>query len=222
MNRITTANKTIKEVAQRSDKVILFYSTGKDSIALLDLMASEFKEVVLVFMYFVKGLDHIERYLRWAESKYKNVSVIQVPHWNLTYILRSGTFCVPNPKVKLLKLADMDKNLKLQTGIEYSFYGMKKADSLNRRLMLKDGAFLGDKCYPLWNWSNKEVLAYLKAKKLPEPVRYSKKSSGGVGFNPECFLYLKEHYPKDLERILQAFPLSEKILIDNKNEQDKI
>lgn len=221
MSRITTANKTIKEVAQRSDKVILFYSTGKDSIALLDLMAPHFKEIVLVFMYFVQGLEHIERYLNWAKTKYPNVKIMEVPHWNLTYILRDGLFCVANPKVKLLKLGDVDTAIKLRTGIEYSFFGMKKADSLNRRLMMnRDGAIIGTKVYPLMDWTNKDVLAYMRANKLPEPVRYSNKNSGGVGFNLECFLYLKGHYPKDLERILKAFPLSEKILIDN--ERNKV
>ena len=221
MSRITTANKTIKEVAQRSDKVILFYSTGKDSITLLDLMTPHFKEIILVFMYFVPGLDHIERYLNWAKAKYPNVKIMQVPHWNLTYILRDGLYCTPNPKVKLLKLGDVDAAIKLKTGIEYSFFGMKKADSLNRRLMMnRDGAIIGTKVYPLMDWSNKDVLAYMRANKLPEPVRYSNKVSGGVGFNPECFLYLKGHYPKDLERILKAFPLSEKILIDN--ERNKV
>jgi hypothetical protein len=64
------------------------------------------------------------------------------------------------------------------------------------------------------DWKNGQVLQYMKMKGLPEPVRYGKKASNGVGFNPECFVYLREHYPNDLEKILTAFPLSEKILID--------
>ena len=45
-------------------------------------------------------------------------------------------YCVPNPKIKLLKLADVDNAMRLKFGIDYVFYGMKKADSMNRRLML--------------------------------------------------------------------------------------
>jgi sulfate adenylyltransferase subunit 2 len=223
VDRIASANNIIKQVAKDSDRVILFFSAGKDSITLLDLMAPHFKEIILVFMYFVKGLEHCEKYIRWAEAKYPNISVMRVPHWNLTFILRSGTYCVPNPKVKLMKVGDVDHAVKLHTGLKYSFYGMKKADSLNRRLMMnRDGAIIGNKVYPLMDWTNKEVMAYMRARQLPDPIRYSKKPSGGVGFNPECFTYLREHYPDDLGKILKAFPLSEKILIDYDNERDKV
>lgn len=172
-------------------------------------------------MYFVKDLEHVNKYLRWADAKYSNIKILQVPHWNLTYILRSGLFCVPNPKVKILKVADVDEAIRIKTGINYSFYGMKKADGLNRRLMLNSyGEFPisnTNKVYPLSNWTNKEVLAYVNQRKIPVPVRYSKKASGGVGFNLECFLYLRENYPNDLKKILTAFPMSEKILWDYDN-----
>lgn len=186
-------------------------------------MAPHFKEIICVFMYFVKDLEHINRYIRWAETKYPNIKIKQVPHWNLTYILRSGTYCVPNPKIKLLKLADVDESIRLQTSINYSFFGMKKADSLNRRLMLNSYGELPisntNKIYPLADWTNKEVLAYVKQKNIPMPIRYSEKASGGVGFNLECFLYLRENHPNDLMKITKAFPMSEKILWDYDNKQ---
>lgn len=174
-------------------------------------------------MYFVKDLEHINRYIRWAETKYPNIKILQVPHWNLTYILRSGTYCVPNPKIKLLKLANVDESIRLQTGIKYSFFGMKKADSLNRRLMLNS---YGDtpisetnKVYPLSDWTNKEVLAYVNQRNMPLPVRYSKKASGGLGFNEECFLWMEKNATSDLQKVLKAFPMSEIILHKHKNKQ---
>lgn len=203
----------------KSNRAILFYSSGKDSIVLLDLMYPYFDEIICVFMYFVPGLEHIENYMKWTKSKYPKIKIVQVPHWNLTYILRSGTFCVPNKNVRLMKLADIDNSVKLQTGIKHSFFGMKKADSLNRRLMLngyEDGQNNG-KVYPLTNWTNKEVLAYMKQRQLPQPVRYSSNASGGVGFNTDCYLYLRKNHPADLKKILQAFPMSEKILWDFDN-----
>lgn len=215
MNALAHAKEVIASVSHKTDRAILFFSAGKDSIVLLDLMAPYFREIVCVFMYFVKDLEHINKYLKWAEEKYK-CKMIQVPHWNLTYLLRSGTYCVPNPKVKLMKLSDVDRSIKLQTGIDYSFFGMKKADSLNRRLMMmSSGSVIGDKVYPLSEMTNKEVLAYMKQRKLPMPVRYSDKPSGGMGFNAECYRWMKKNAPGDLAKVLSAFPLSEKILIDN-------
>lgn len=191
----------------------MFYSAGKDSMALLDLLYPHFKEIHLVFMYFVKDLEHINRYLNWTLSKYPKCTLTQIPHWNLTYILRSGTYCVPNPKVKLLKLADIDNAMRLKFGVNYVFYGMKKADSLNRRLMLntyQNGENAG-KVYPLSDWTNKDVLAYMNLKKLPVPVRYSTKASGGIGFNPECFKWMKENYPVTLKRLFECFLCQKKL-----------
>lgn len=170
-------------------------------------------------MYFVEGLEHIERWVNWVKARYPKVEFIQVPHWNLTYILRSGMYCVPNPKIKLLKLADVDRAMRLKFGIDYVFYGMKKADSMNRRLMLNtypDYENAG-KVYPLADWTQKEVLTYMRQKGLPEPIRYSSKASGGIGFNLDCFLWLRENFPGDLEKIIKVFPMSERILFEYDN-----
>ncbi len=45
--------------------------------------------------------------------------------------------------------------------------------------------------YPLADWTQKDILAYMRQYNLPEPVRYSLKASSGVGFNLDCMLWLK-------------------------------
>lgn len=220
VDKIARTKEVLHSVSLKTRRVILFYSCGKDSIVTLDLMYEYFDEIICVFMYFVKDLNHINKWLDWAKTRYPKIRMVQVPHWNLTYILRSGLFCVPNPKVKVFKVAHVDESLRLKYGINYTFYGMKKADGLNRRLMLntyQNSISDTNKVYPLSEWTNREVLAYMKMKKLPEPVRYSKNASGGVGFNLDCFLYLRNNYPQDLEKILNTFPMSEKILYDYDN-----
>lgn len=137
MTKIESATNIIAAVRQRSDSCILMCSLGKDSLVLLDMLYPQFNRIVCVFMYFVEGLEHIERWVRWVKAKYPRVEFVQVPHWNLTYILRSGMYCVPNPSVKLLKLADVVKAMRMKYGIEAVFLGMKKADGMNRNLMLK-------------------------------------------------------------------------------------
>lgn len=217
MSKLDKTKEIIESI--NSDSCILFCSLGKDSLVLLDLIYPKFKRVVCVFMYFVPNLEHIQRYIDWVNTKYPRVEFVQITHWNLSYILRSGLYCVPNPKVKLIKLADVTEAMKLRFGIHYVFLGMKKADSMNRRLML-DGYENYEKnglVYPLADWTQKEILTYMRHKKLPEPVRYSKKASGGVGFNEDCFVWLRENYPQDLDKILKTFPMSRKILFDYDN-----
>ena len=125
--------KSIDSIRQKSDVCILFCSLGKDSLVLLDMLYQKFERIVCVFMYFVKDLEHINRWIGWVKAKYPKIEFVQVPHWNLTYILRSGLYCVPNPKIKLLKLADVIKAMQLKYGIYYTFLGMKTADDKNRR-----------------------------------------------------------------------------------------
>ncbi|WP_300701302.1 phosphoadenosine phosphosulfate reductase family protein [Bacteroides sp.] len=222
MNRIEQANQCIDLIRVKSSEAILFCSLGKDSLVLLDLIYPKFDRIVCVFMYFVEGLEHIERWVNWTKAKYPKIEFVQVPHWNLTYILRGGMYCVANPKVKLLKLVDVVESMRLTYDIHYVFLGMKKADSMNRRLMLKWYSNYENNglCYPLADWSQRDILAYMKQKGLPEPVRYSAKASGGVGFNLDCFLWLRENYPGDLRRIIKAFPMSERILFEYDNHKN--
>ena len=107
MTHIETANMVIENIRQKSNSCILFCSLGKDSLVLLDMLYPKFDRVVCVFMYFVKDLEHINRWINWVKNRYPKIEFMQVPHWNLTYILRSGLYCVPNPKIKLVKLADV-------------------------------------------------------------------------------------------------------------------
>ena len=213
------AVEVIDNIASKTDECILFLSLGKDSLVLLDLIYPKFKRVVCVFMYFVKGLSHIQRYAGFVKARYPNIEFVEVPHWTLTYLFRGGVYCEPR-KVKVMKLRDVVDSVKRKYGIEYVFLGMKKADSLNRRLMLKGYEPTYENkglVYPLADWTQKEVLTYMRQHHLPAPVRYSLKAAGGVGFNEECFLWLRENCPQDLEKIYQVFPLSRIILFQHDN-----
>lgn len=224
MNKLQEAHNVICRVAEKQSSCIVMCSLGKDSLVTLDLVYPRFERVVCVFMFFVKDLDHINGWIRWVKKKYPKVEFIQVPHWNLTYILRGGLYCVPNPKVKLLKLADVIKAVRLKTCIYYTFLGMKKADGMNRNLMLKgyeaNGCENKGLVYPLASWTQKDVKAYMRMKRLPQPVLYGNKASNGIGFNIDCFTWLQEHYPQDLQKIYAVFPMSERILFEQNYKQD--
>lgn len=219
VDRLRQTTDFLKLVATKSSELILFYSCGKDSIANLDLCAPHFKKIYLVQMYFVENLEHINKFLQYAQTKYPNVQVISKEHWTMTHLKRSGVYQVPSDKNKLKKLQDIDNEVREETGCNWTAYGMKKSDSLNRNLFLSNYPESGmwnevtNKIYPLANWKNNEVLSYINLRKLPKPIAYSKnKKSQGVGFNKDCFLYLREYYPGDLLKIYEKFPLSKAIL----------
>lgn len=226
IGKVEQAQQLVRAIRRKTDSCLLFCSLGKDSLVALDMVYPQFKRIVCVFMYFVKGLAHVERWINWVKTKYPKVEFVQVPHWNLTYILRGGLYCTPNPNIKLLKLADVVKAMQLKYGIYYTFLGMKKADGMNRRLMLngyeENGYENKGFCYPLAEWTQKDILSYMRQKGLPEPIRYGKKASSGIGFNEDCFLYLRENFPNDLEKIYQTFPLSRRILFEYDNKQKEL
>lgn len=219
MNITQHSSMVINTVRGQTDRVILFYSCGKDSIVLLDMVAPYFKEVICVYMYFVKDLYHINRFIQYSKSKYSNVMFLEVPHWNLSRALKIGLFCQPQKDIRILKLCDVVDRVRAKTGVEWCFIGMKQADSLNRRLMLRTYEYEAINAeskiaYPLSIWKKKEILSYIKFHNLPTPVEYSKEAGNGLWFDLKVFLWLKENEPEDLRKILRAFPLSEKILFD--------
>lgn len=215
----------IKKIRQNNDSVILFHSaTGKDSIMLCDLLSKFFNSILCVFMYLVKGLEYERKYINWTNSRYKNITWLEIPHYCTSSFIRSGYLGINKdttyPKIYLHKL---DKLVREKTNIDFSIYGFKKNDGLTRRLMLNrlnDGiSYTTNKAYPLMDYKNSEVLKYIKDNNLINPFNYNtKKPSSGCDISQPLFLkYIKERYPKDLEKIINQYPLTEAILFNYEN-----
>lgn len=217
------AIQAIQEVATLTDRVILFHSaSGKDSIALLDLLHPHFKEVVCVFMYTVKGLDHINRYIQWAQRKYPKARFIQIPHYGIYSYIKNGFFgCKRNEKQRLYTLEQLTDIVRQRTSINWVCYGFKQSDSLNRRLMLRTyrAEAINDKThkfYPLSTYKNADVLEYIKQNDLITPEAYGgeRQSSGSDITDIHYLLYLKRNFPQDLQKIFSVFPMAERLLFE--------
>lgn len=216
------AIECIRQIASKTDKVILFHSaTGKDSIALLDLCHPHFDEVVCVYMYMVEGLEHIDKYIIWAKQRYPKARFISVPHYALTQYRKDGAFgCEQDPKQRIKTLSDITEDVRAMTGIEWAIYGFKQTDSLNRRIMLRtyEGQMINEatrKAYPLSLYKNKDVEAYIKHKRLIPSLKYGNgQSQGSDVTNIPFLMYCRNYYPQDLERVIAVFPEVEKILFD--------
>ena len=238
MSKISHTKTIISSIRQETGRAVLFYSVnGKDSIVLLDMLSKEFDEVICYFMYFVKGLDHIENRIQANLRKYPNVTIRQVPHFLLSNVKRSGIFCKPDPETKIIKIKDIEAVIREETGEKYIFSGMKGVDGFMKRMRLKmfGENFITENgnAYPLSLWTNAEVLKYIQVNNLPKPVDYSisehitynkigrikKKVSNGITFDLDVYLFLRKYYPNDLKKILIEFPLSEQILFRYDNEK---
>jgi sulfate adenylyltransferase subunit 2 len=217
-----TTITNIKKLGVR--ELILFHSaTGKDSIALCDILSKNFDRVLCVFMYIVKGLDYENRYIDWAKRKYSNIEFIQIPHYCLSSYLNTGYLGIKKQKTENFPLHKIDKLVRQKYNIDFSVYGSKKCDGIQRRLMLNrltDGiSYTTRKAYPLMNFKNHEVINYIQDNMLMPPFKYcNEKPSSGCDISDARFLqFIKNKYESDYYKILNTFPMCEAILYQYEN-----
>lgn len=228
MNKYALTMQVIRSVREKTNTAVLFYSAGgKDGIALLDMLAGVFDRVICYYMYLIPNLDHVQPYIKWAETHYNNVEVRQIKHYQRDYFDSFGFFREPEEGIKPRKIGDIEQSVREETGIKYGFSGMKGVDGYMKRMRLKmfaKSGYITDKgmVYPLALWTNKEVLQYIRAKNLIAPFVYDSKAiSQGFGIDLNTMLLMKQKYPRDYQRILKEFPYSEKLIFDYEFKQRK-
>lgn len=181
-------------------------------------------------MYLVDNLEHTEKYLVWAKKKY-GVEYKKYPHFMLPTYLNGSFFKFHNnKKVPNIRLGDIEEKAKQDFNCDWVITGIKKSDSMNRRLMLKTYLLEainleGKKAYPLTDWKKEHCIKYIKQNKLPQPISYGHENnkSAGVGIDANTLSFCKKYYPKDYEKILQVFPFLEVTLMQpiEKNETNQ-
>lgn len=224
------ATHIINQVAEKTERAILFHSaTGKDSIALLDLMYPHFREVVCVYMYIVRDLEHINKYILWAKNKYPAIKFLQIPHYALSQYIRDGFMgCRRDKTQRVYQLNHITAMVKKNTGIEWAFFGFKQSDNMNRRLQLKgykdEGIYENTKnAYPLSRYKNADMERYIKIKKLIPPVKYGYGASQGTAINSLPFLlYCKDFYPNDYQKVIKEFPQCERIMFEYEKYKEEV
>lgn len=228
MNKYLLSMQIIQGIREKTDTAVLYYSAGgKDSIALLDMLASMFNKVICYYMYLIPDLDHVQPYIKWAKTKYNNVEIRQIKHFQRDYYDACGFFREPNISIKPRKIGEIEQAVREETGITYAFSGMKGVDGYMKRMRLKKFAKTGyvtDKgmVYPLALWTNKEVLQYINQKNLIKPFVYDAGAiSQGFTIDLKTLLLMRNSYPNDYMRILNVFPYSEKLIFDYEREQNK-
>lgn len=226
---LTRARQIIEQIAQKTNKVILFHSmSGKDSIALLHLLYPHFDQVTCVFMYVVKDLEHIAKYMHYINKKYPKARIIQIPHFAVFSYIKTGHLGhKQNEKQRLYNLSDLTDNIREKTNIEWAVFGFKQSDSMNRRVMLRtyqDEAIneKNKKVYPLSTYKNNDIIEYIKAEKLITPEKYGNSQSSGTDINDlNYLLFLRNHFPNDLKKVIAEFPLVERKLYEYDYETTK-
>lgn len=198
----------IKTQAKVTDSVIVAFSGGKDSIVTLDLCMRYFKHVYPFFMYLVPGLGFQEKTLRWYENRY-DTEIIRVPHFEDSNVLRYGSFRNPDFSVPIISITDVYNYLRLKTGAYWIAAGERASDSIVRNAMIKNSGSIDvnrGRFYPIAYWRKREVLDYIKHKKLKLPTDSKKLGFSFCALSGRELTMVKKTYPEDYERIERFFP----------------
>ena len=207
----------IKAVKQAGiEEVIVAYSAGKDSLAVLELCVEHFKRVVPYFMYVVPGLEFQEQHMRYVEERY-DLKILRVPDWRLGGVLRNAICrhqtqgATTSPKIKW---RDVEQYIRQKTGLHWIASGERCADSLQRRGMIvaSDGICPArGHFYPVGWWRTQDIASFLSMRNVLLSSEYRIMSDGHNfgGIGPRQLYDIKKHYPEDFKKILKLFPLAE-------------
>jgi len=213
MKAVDDALAVLRKGRERSDAVMVAYSDGKDSRAILDMCARTFSRVEAFFMYLVPGLACVEEGLEWARRRY-NLKIHQYPHWLLSRLIRQDVYRLNFHTLDGFpewKVADLYRAAMAESGIRLVATGAKKADSQWRKRNLASTAGYDYLLQPVREWSKTEVLAYLRSQGLPIPPS-SNRSATGIDLSTPSLLWLHDTYPEDFRRVCEVFPMAEAVV----------
>ncbi len=200
------------------DKACLFFSSGSDSMAMLDLLRYVgFRDLLCIFTYFLKDLEYKNQFLRLCEKTY-GCRIEQIPSYNLRNAKRNSALTAKPIQTKGRKEAwkDDEAFVRAKYNVDYIFYGHRKSESLGRRGLLNNTGGIDHKArriYPLMDWSMQDKNQYIQSRNIylcPEN-RHGMRDIISFG-DVDSLLWLKNNYPRDYAKALSQFPLLEAML----------
>lgn len=208
--------RAIETQALITDRVLVSFSGGKDSVVTLDLCIKYFKEVQAFFMYQVEGLSFQESIIRYYEDKYQ-IPIFRIPHFELSQWLRYGLFRPYDWSVPIVSVKETYDYIRQMTDIWWIAAGERIADSIWRRAMIKNSGTIDEirgRFYPIAEWTKDDVKSYIKQYKLKVGAESAKLGFSFRDLQGKNVQKIKEFYPADYEMIKSWFPLVDVSMIN--------
>jgi tRNA(Ile)-lysidine synthase TilS/MesJ len=206
------ALSTIKFAADSSSSCIIFFSGGKDSVCVLDLVQKIYQKdrIHLVFMPFVEGLRETELVTRIAGDLGFELNLYQ--HWIYFTEKAKGVYCPPSggkPKRIFDIYAECREDFGEDTPI---FYGAKRSDGMWRRLVTKKDNNKARGLYtPIYEWSKYDVLSYIRKKRL-DYLKQEGDRVSGVDLSDKYLTWAYENQCQSYEAIKKEFPFIDAVI----------
>jgi len=204
--------------ATTHDKALLSFSLGKDSWAAW-LGARDYFDFTPYYLYLVPGLEFVDEYIAYAERKL-GTKIVQLPHpafyrWinNCTYqpperlrtIWAVGwpAFDYDDMRAAVIEDCGLPDDVWTATGVRAADSPMRRASLIKNRGVNANRRYF----YPVWDWNKERLLAELVANDIRLPVDYKVFGRSFDGLDLRFLIKIKEHFPRDYQRILDWFPL---------------
>lgn len=196
-------------MADTIKSVIVFFSTGKDSIVLLDICYKYIRRVEVIFLYLIPNLIYKNKLLNLYEKRY-NIKIHQFPQYDISKILKIHS--LNNDNIKVIKQRDIENYCRNEFNIEYCAYGYKLVDSVFRGGILNDKNCINGinqrekRIYPLMRWNNKDIMLYIKNNKLPLSFEYDYGFRDINIFKGASLEFIRRKSPLDYQKIINFYP----------------
>jgi len=207
--------------AKRGTRHLCAFSRGKDAIAAFLVARARSIDLTCVHMHVVPGLEFVAESLAKLERAL-GVKIIDVPHPSLLRMLKNCTFQPPERvnliddlRLKVPTYSQVYADARKLTGAPAGCLvasGVRAADSIVRRIsFVKHGAVRAktETFYPVWNFNKAATLDVIKRAGVELPVDYAWFGRSFDGIDARFLVPLKQHAPRDYQRVLEVFPLAE-------------
>jgi 3'-phosphoadenosine 5'-phosphosulfate sulfotransferase (PAPS reductase)/FAD synthetase len=226
--KFETSEESCEYVRSCTDKVIVSFSRGKDSIGSY-LQCRKYWDKDNIFLVHLglvnedgKELGFIEEYLQYLEALW-GVHIFRL--WHPAFIqMRYYRIYQPPERNPLIDHLILEKKLVLQGEAgdkmgkiahlvdAYQAVGIRQDDNLTRRTAISaNGSVFGDerRFFPVWDWSQKKLLDEIEQAgvELPKDYIWFGRSYEGIG--KKEVLAVKQHAPADYERLRFLYPFIE-------------
>lgn len=205
---------TLRDIKSRTadhPAVLVAFSGGKDSLAVLDLCLRHFRRVECFHLELVSDLDVTRE--RVAEPLARlGVPCRYYPDPVAFKALKHGIFCDPKTEYRLLTVPtarDAYEEAMADTGIGMVATGKKKADYRQRAFHMNAGRVFG--WHPIREWKKADVLAYLQVRGITPPPSHAE--AGGIDLTVASLRWLRATHPADFARVAAWFPYCEAALV---------
>jgi hypothetical protein len=215
-------DELIAEYKRRyGDKTLLAFSRGKDSIAVA--LALRDKIEVIPFHYDdLPGLEFVEESLAYYEKHLFGRHILRMPHPEFYRHLGDLIFqpirraeILSAASLPVINHADVVAMVKKQEGITgdiLSATGLRALDNAVRFLSIRKHGPIrhtAGNWTPIWDWSKQRLLDEIESSGISLPPDYTMLPRSFDGFSYLFLIPLKQHYPRDYQRVLEWFPLAE-------------